>query len=223
MNAEILNIISKRKIKEVVHFTSNSGFLGTVACRQLKSRNLLKSDEYIAHILKLNTKSVYDAAWKDYINLSITSINFTLFDISSKYWYRNEKWRILAFSPEILAHPGVYFVTTNNAYEQHLKRGTGSTALEDLFAPTVLSRYAAEINRSPLALECQTTDIQAEVLYPHTLATSFLTTVYVENETEENIVRAHLAAVQHPEVDIAVAPEKFIHQKASCKTITHEK
>lgn len=204
----IQEIISKRAIEEVLHFTTHRGLTGVLHQKAVAARAFLKENQTLEFILKLNTEKIFDAAWKKYVNLSISRINKRLFGYSEN-WHPNEDWRILAFDPVILCENGVQFVTTNNAYWQHLKRGTDPESFEALFAQEVLGIYGRPIQRIKGMPDSWTTDVQAEVLYPNSVPTKFLKSVYVRTQQEAEEVAGLFAALQHPEVPIKLAPEKF--------------
>jgi hypothetical protein len=204
----IEDIIIQRNIAEVVHFTTHPGLIGVLNQRVLKARSFLKEDETLEFILKLNTTKIYDPDWKGYVNLSISRINKSLFGYSEN-WHPTESWRILAFDPAIMCHKEVQFVTTNNAYWQHLHRGTGTESLAALFADEVQGIYGKSIRRIDSMPDAWTTDIQAEVLYPGSLSTKFLKSIYVRTEQDADDVAGALAALQHPEMPIRIEPGLF--------------
>jgi hypothetical protein len=204
----IEQIIQERQITEILHFTTSNGLTGILHQRQVKARAFLKDDETLAFILQLNTMKNYDPKWKEYVNLSISRINRSLYG-HSKHWHPDAKWRILAFDPVILTHEGAYFVTTNNAYWRHLLRGTGASSLAKLFEPHVAGIYGDPIRRQDGMQPCWTTDVQAEVLYPKAVPTTFLKTIYVRSEGDADSVASKIAALQHADVPIVVCPEKF--------------
>lgn len=201
MNIE--EIISRRSIQEVLHFTTQQGLTGILHERLVKARNQLLDTESLEFILKINTRNVYDPNWKGFVNLSISRINRTLFGISEN-WHPDVHWRVLAFDPEILKHDGVQFVTTNNAYWQHLSRGDGPDGLEKLFDGRVLGKYGAPIDRTPDMPLHWTTDVQAEVLYPIELPTMYLTAIYIRTQEESDAVAATMAALGHDTVPILI-------------------
>jgi hypothetical protein len=83
----------------------------------------------------------------------------------------------------ILAHPDVYFVTTNNTYTETVVRGSGREGLEALFADTVLwGHYYTRVRRWPGKPAHLTTHEQAEVLYPGEVPLEYLRAVYVAQE-----------------------------------------
>ena len=205
----IQEIIQNRDIKEILHFTTHLGLVGVLDSRAVKSRAKLKNDQRLEHILRLNTRKVMDSDWIDYVNLSISRINGNLFDISSLQWHLDVWWCILSFDPIILTHEGVYFVTTNNIYQQHLKRGRGSDALEVMFAPVVKSRYGTQVSRTLNTPAFFTTCSQAEVLYPGELSTEYLTRVYVRNEEDQDDVYGQIRGLCHQPIEVIVSQEKF--------------
>ena len=204
----INEIIREKRVDEVLHFTTSGGLTGILHQRKVRARKFLKEDETLAFILKLNTAKNYDPEWKDHVNLSISRINRSLFG-HSENWHPDQKWRILVFDPVILTHEGVQFVTTNNAYWQHLKRGHGPESLLLLFAPEVRGVYDTTIRRGPSTPDSWTTDVQAEVLYPKAVSTTFLRKIYVRTAAEADSVASKVAALQHPDVPIEVCANKF--------------
>lgn len=187
----IKRIVQERGIEEVLHFTTNSGLVGIFAARALKARRRLSSDKYLEHIYRGNCPDrSRDTAWHDYVSLSISSINGHLFNISSGKWHKEMDgwWCVLSFIPTILEHDGVYFTTTNNAYDPQyggcVVRGTGPEGLNRLFAdrirqwPTksVIIRCSDTPNNQPT---CK----QAEVLYPGQIGLEFLQNVYVKDDS----------------------------------------
>ncbi|MFZ5495490.1 MAG: DarT ssDNA thymidine ADP-ribosyltransferase family protein [Verrucomicrobiota bacterium] len=207
---KIKDLIAKRGITEVVHFTSHLGLTGVLATKALKCKDQLKKEQYLAHILKINTQKELDPGWSGHVHLSLTRINSWLFGISSGNWHKDVGWRILAFDPEIMTHPDVHFVTTNNAYWQHHKRGKGSAALEELFADTVNGRYGVAQKRSKKQALNLTTCEQAEVLYPGSVSTDFLRRIYVKTADDENEVAAQLYATGFTKIEVVADPKKFV-------------
>jgi hypothetical protein len=204
----VRDVIAKRQIEEVLHFTTNNGLLGMLRQGVCKSRALLKQDETLVFILKLNTQKEFDTSWKNYVNLSLSRINTTLFEYSRRV-NANFAWRILSFSSEILTHDGVLFTTTNNAYWQHLQRAEGADGLEALFQPTVAGRYGFPGKRNSTMPDNFTTDIQAEVLYPQELPLTFLRRIYVPTHEDADSVYGKFNALSLPEIEVVVAPDKF--------------
>lgn len=205
---KIKNIIDRREIKEILHFTTNLGLLGVLDSGKIKSRHRIKDDQRLEFILKLNTPLVRDGKWIDYVNFSISRINSNLFGISSNKWHSDMWWVILSFDPIILTHPKTTFVTTNNIYPA-AQRGQGPASLEPLFANVVLGRYSTQICRTPETHSSVPTCEQAEVLYPGELSTEFLQTIYVSTEEHYDEVHAIISAIGHRTVDVICAPEKF--------------
>lgn len=178
----IQQIIKKRGIEEILHFTTNKGITGILASGVVKSRKCLSRDQYLEYIIKYNCRNrSRDIYWHDYVNLSITSVNMRLFGISKGRWHSGEEgyWAILSFSPDILTHDGVHFATTNNAYAD-CQRAQGPEGLEALFANNVRS-YGSIIRRGVSIPLKQPTCNQAEVLYPGELSLQYLNNIYVEN------------------------------------------
>lgn len=206
----IEDIVTRRGIKEIVHFTTNLGLTGILATKALKCKDQLRQEQYLVYILKINTPRELDPGWSGYVHLSFTKINTRFFAYSGKWHNSDVSWRILSFDPAILSHKGVYFVTTNNAYHQHLKRGPGPAALEELFAKTVIGRYNQALTRTKMMADNLTTCEQAEVLYPGAIPIEFLRKIYVRTAEDENEVAAQLFAMGSPAIELVLAPKKFL-------------
>ncbi|MFJ3377702.1 DarT ssDNA thymidine ADP-ribosyltransferase family protein [Pseudomonas sp. NPDC086112] len=211
---EIRKLIKQRNIKSVVHFTTNSGSLGTFASKALKSRQLLNSDEQLQHIFTPNALCRdRDVRWLNYVNLSISQINTNFFQVAENNWHREKNffWCILDFSPEILTHDGVFFSTTNNIYSD-VRRGEGHLGLEAAFAPFVShwnSKTSSSVTRPDSYPAHLPTCRQAEVLYPKEVSTEYLQQIYVRSESEIDELMGQMAITSHPNIPIQVAPELF--------------
>jgi hypothetical protein len=210
----IEDIIKKRGIEEVLHFTTNNGITGMLDSRVVKSRNRLPKDKRLEYIIKYNCDHrERDAAWHSYINLSITSINMHLFGISAGKWHRGKVgwWCILSFAPEILCHPGVIFVTTNNIYS-NAERGVGADGLGKLFAP-VITRWEGEVvKRSKSTPLNQPTCPQAEVLYPNELSLDYLKRIYTKTEDNASQIESMFEVLSKPPAfeNCIVRPDFFV-------------
>ena len=204
------DFITSRGISEILHFTTNKGIVGILDSRNIKSRQRIQRDERLEYILQPNASLRKDQAWLDYVNLSISQINHAFFNICSQEWHAADSiwWCILSFDPVILTHEGVYFTTTNNIYTG-VKRGTGLSALEALFAQKVLRYnqfFAYRKEDTPLY---QPTCEQAEVLYPRQLSTEYLRTIYVSSDNRIDAIQDILGGVNHRDVSVVVRPDKF--------------
>lgn len=207
----IQKIIEKRDIKEVLHFTTNRGITGIIASQALKSKERLSKDKYLEHIVKLNCRyRNRDKAWHDYLNLSITSVNFNLFGISKNKWHKDMDgwWCILSFDPVILTHTGVYFTTTNNIYSSVI-RARGAEGLEGLFAKKVVRWNGNICTRPNNYPENQPTCEQAEVLYPGELSISFLKHVYVAQQTHASAIESQFDLFNLKPVQCIIKPDLF--------------
>ena len=135
----INEILRQRQITEILHFTTNEGLLGILYSRSIKSRQKLPKEKTLAYIYQPNAVFRKDKDWLDYINLSISRINYQFFDISANRWHRDRNiwWCVLSFDPVILSHSGVYFTTTNNVYTG-VRRDTGEKGLQALFDSRII-------------------------------------------------------------------------------------
>jgi len=209
------DVVAKRGITEVLHFTTNRGLAGILASRGVKARNQLPADKFVEHVYGPTCKVRRDTSWLGYVNLSITSINSALFNIASRKWYpeRDFWWCVLSFTPLVLEHEGVLFVTTNNMYTG-AKRLGGAVGLEALFSPSIVQFVAAggatgAITRALNLPPSQPTCRMAEALYPTALSTEWLQRVYVATAEHADIVHGQCDALSHVVPDVAVRPDVF--------------
>lgn len=208
-----MNYAAARGVSEVLHFTTHRGLLGIFAKAAVLSRDRLEADKYIEHIYLRNCADrLKDAGWTDYVNLSISRVNKRMLD-SSENWHTTDEvaWIVLAFDVELLAHPGVYFTTTNNTYSSCVKRDTGAAGLDALFAPVVeWGHFGTKIRRYPTTPSAYTTDPQAEVLYPGQADIKYLRCVYVREPDQIDYVKSLLAVFPSvPQVPVVHKPEVF--------------
>jgi hypothetical protein len=206
----VRGVMKRRGVEQVLHFTTNRGVLGVLATGALKSRQRLSKDKQLEFILKMNAAVRKDAAWLDYVNLSISRINGTFFDISSEKWHKGQDlwWAVLDFAPEILCHDGVYFTTTNNIYTG-VKRGMGEAGIEAMFQQKITQWTGNDVIRAQGMPDSETTCQQAEVLYPKELGVQYLRCIYVRTTEEEDELSGQLALTGKNEIQIAVKPEIF--------------
>jgi hypothetical protein len=208
----VQDVIERRKIQEVLHFTTNLGLTGILATKTVIPRKQLPEEQYLEHIVFYNCENrSRDENWLGYVNLSLTTVNLRLFGISRGKWHKGVDawWCILSFSPEILSHKGVVFATTNNIYTG-VKRGVGESGLEKLFADKV-ERWTGEVaERTESTPINQPTCNQAEVLYPGPLSTDYLRHVYVEDDEYACAVESFFDTFEGlPVLDCQVKPELF--------------
>jgi hypothetical protein len=184
----IAEVARDKEVTEVLHFTTNLGLLGMLAKGAILSREQLPEDEYLEHVYRPNADVRRDGPWIDYVNLSISRINAEFFG-HSKRWHEAEDvwWCVVALEPRILSHEGVLFATTNNMYTG-CRRGEGEQGLEQLFAEEVTQWAGRVVTRSDDLERCETTCIQAEVLYPKSVPLQFFSHIYVATERHADIV-----------------------------------
>ena len=203
---EVVTAAKERGIASVVHFTRIAGLVGILAASAVINRRDLPETDRVRHVYRANAADRrLDENWTDYVNLSVTALNLNLFG-PSREWHRDDEWVILAFSPEILGDPGVVFCTTNNIYPA-ARRGRGPKGFEQMFAPTVRGRYG-ESNTRDDHRPYQTTDAQAEVLYPFKLPLDHLHTLTVSDGDTYDTVEAALWPFPYkPKIELN--PEAF--------------
>lgn len=207
----IEEIVESRGVKEILHFTTNKGVLGILDSKCVRARKRLDNDARLEYIFTPNAAlRTRDKAWLDYVNLSVSRLNTEFFSVSARQWhaYKDFWWCVLAFSPEILSHEGVWFTTTNNIYTG-VRRETGGVGLEGMFAREVVRWNANIVRRNDSMPRNFTTCEQAEVLYPGEILTKYLEHIYVANDEVADELAGQMSAVMHPELDIKIAPELF--------------
>ena len=205
----IADRIAERGIDSVVHFTTNRGALGVLASRSLKARKRLNEDEQLKHIFQANAATRKDAAWLDYVNLSLSQINESFFAASGN-WHREKNfwWCILSFDPQIMTHEGVVFAMTNNMYSG-VVRQAGEAGFEQMFSQRTTRWLGNVVLRPHGAASHLTTCGQAEVLYPGEVSTDYLQRIFVKSESDGDELAAQMSVVGHREVEIVVRPQLF--------------
>ena len=178
---EVIEAAVERDIASIVHFTRvNPGLVGILDSSAILPRRDLPHSKQLKYAYEPN--AIYrdrDSRWHGYVNLSVTKINRWMFQ-SSKKWHPEADWVILGFGPEVLGDPGVVFCTTNNAYTNS-HRCRGLKGFEQMFAPRVPG-YSGQISTRDARQRDQTTDHQAEVLYPSALSLDHLQSITVGDE-----------------------------------------
>jgi hypothetical protein len=184
----IEDVIERRGITEVLHFTTNLGLLGMLASGCILSRERLPKEQYLEHVYHPNAEVRRDGPWLDYVNLSISRINTEFFGHSER-WHEDEDvwWCIVALDPVVLTHPGVLFATTNNMYTG-CRREEGESGLERLFADEITRWRSNVLKRSADLVANETTCHQAEVLYPKSVLFPFFNHIYVATDRHADIV-----------------------------------
>ena len=185
---DVVQAATERGITSIVHFTTFEGLKGILASGAVKCRKDLPGDELVKYVYEPNAVDrSLDKRWHRYVNLSVTNINLHMFR-SSQRWHPGEEWVILEFDPKILGNRGVVFCTTNNIYPS-AHRCRGLRGFEQMFAAEVPRRYGSLNTRRGCQLR-DTTDPQAEVLYPFKLSLKHLHTVTVPDDNVHHAVKA---------------------------------
>lgn len=213
----LIEEIKRRGITELLHFTTNRGIVGVLDSGFLLSRHRVRQEDSLRYILHCNAtnrpeeNNFFDKSenWIDYVNLSISEINRRYFEFSQS-WHLNADiwWGILSFDSVAIADDGVYFATTNNAYDRCIRK-KGLEGFKDLFAPVIARKStgwnAHRLTRAERLPTCE----QAEVLYPGELPVRYLRRIYVLNEACYDIAIGWLDEFGHTDVDIQINPQKF--------------
>lgn len=167
----------------------------------------LPQDKYLEHVFRPNAPFRKDREWLDYVSLSLQRINDWMFNTSTR-WHATEdiSWVVLSFAPQILAHSGVVFTTTNNIYPA-CRRAEGLAGFSQMFANQVRGRFGKVYTRTGKQ-SAWPTDRQAEVLYPGKLSCDHLQRIDVQMEKTVDTIHGMLGALTL-EVDVSHAPEIF--------------
>lgn len=206
----VLDVVNRRGLKEVMHFTTNKGLAGMLFSGNLLSRARLDADAQLEYIFKPNAAFRKDKAWLDYVNLSISRVNSSFLGVSAGNWHRNEDiwWCILSYATDLLSDAGVYFTTTNNIYTGVL-RGTNEEGLERLFSNRIVQWTGRVVTRPGQFPDHFTTCEQAEVLYPMQVPLTYLRRIYVAKEEDLYEVHGQLNVFDSRGVEVIVSPEQF--------------
>lgn len=201
-----------RRIAHVVHFTHYRGVIGILNEQALLSTRELQTHQSLGEIRKLTWEDrTRDASWLGYASLSIGHINTELFGRAQRnHADPEESWFILQFTAEILSHPGVLFVTTNNAYQCAI-RAPGITGLNNLFQTQVVAydsgtiRYRS-LQQAPGVPTCP----QAEVLYPGSVSLLHCTGIVTSTMRDEADLTGVIEAIRPRfRPPIYIQPEAF--------------
>ena len=206
----IPEIVEGRKISEILHFTTNGGLVGILASRAVRTRRDLPNDKYVEYVYKPNAMVRRDEAWLGYVNLSISRINVSFHNVSSKKWHKNADlwWCILSFDPALLADQDVWFTTTNNMYSG-VKRRPGVEGLESMFGSPIHQWLNNYVPRPADLPDRFPTDMQAEVLYPNALSTDYLRTIYVASEEHYDTAYGQCRSLGYEDVTVKLEPSAF--------------
>ena len=210
---QVVEAAIERGITSIVHFTrARPGLVGILARSAVMARRDLPEDVRLRHVYEENAVDrSRDQPWHGYVNLSVTTINERFFQFSQSE-HPHEEWVILEFGPEILGDPGVVFCTTNNAYDDVVHRCKGFQGFEQMFAPQVPWGYYGSFRIRYGQEPSETTDPQAEILYPFALSLDHLHTITVGDDATHDTVAGILFNLRHKlprKPDIVQAPEAF--------------
>lgn len=185
MSLSVDDVIRKRNIQQLLHFTTSNGLVGIMRSEQLLAHSELPRNKQLSHIVQINCPDrSRDRDWHSFVNLSIDRVNASFFSIARDKWHiaKDVYWCVLAFDPAIMRHDGVHFATTNNAYVETVKRSTGGEGLEALFSESVQVYPNRKAFRNSATPCNYTTCAQAEVLYPRAVSIEHLRAIYVPSE-----------------------------------------
>lgn len=205
----VADVVQRRGITEIVHFTSNEGLVHILKDGAVRSREQLQPQFWAENVM--NARKRWDTNHFDYISLSISWINAAFFDICANKWHAETDrfWVLLSFDASILEHDDVLFTTTNNGYEPNVRRAPGASGLEALFAPRIAERATRHVDRLTGLPARYPTCPQAEALYHRTLSLEYLRRVYVYDPELHDVVSAQAHTVHRNLPEIVIDPARF--------------
>lgn len=205
----VAEALDRRGVQHVLHFTTNHGLLGIIASKAIKPRASLEQDKYLERLFLPNAEFRRDPSWAGHVSLSVSRINTEFFQISQRWHAADDLWWcVISLDVSVLTHTGVVFCTVNNIWPA-VFRGTGAEGLEAMFSDVVIGRYRERVARGSLMPEAWPTSVQAEVLYPGEIPTSYVRRVYVVNRLHGAAGEAQVAAMNHPELQFVVDAAAF--------------
>jgi len=200
----VAEALDRRGVQQVLHFTTNHGLLGIVASKAIKPRASLEEDTYLEHLFVPNAAFRRDPAWAGHVSLSVSRINTEFFRISQGWHAADDLWWcVISIDASVLTHTGVVFCTVNNIWPSAF-RGSGAQGLEAMFSDLVIGRYGEQVTRGHQMPAAWPTSVQAEVLYPGEIPTSYVRRVYVVDRLHGAAGEAQVAAMNHPELQFVV-------------------
>lgn len=208
----IASVVTKLGITEILHFTTSNGALGVLAEKALVPRSQLKETQLLEFIVKNNCDARKDPEWAGHNSMSISRINTKFFQYSE--WRHGHEddlwWCILGFSPSILEHPDVVFVSGNNTWPRAIKK-KGEQGLKGMFAAQVPGTYGSTISRAKIP-DNVPTSIEGEVLYPGRVPIEYLTHVYFREQAnaDQFLSQAHTLGIELPESMAIVCETRFV-------------
>lgn len=198
-----------RGITEILHYTSSKGVMGSVIVDALLSREQVEQTDEVRYIYEGVWDRSRDVEWVDYISLSVTSVNTDLFQRSRRNhpdWW----WAVMSYPVEILDDPGVMFTTTNNAYTETCKRGSGLDGFNAMFADAVpWGHYGSIARRHDAFPRNKPTHSAAEVLYAQSLPLSRMQALLLPDESKVSLISSWCEIYGRTEPEVRIAPEVF--------------
>lgn len=182
------NVINAKGIDSLIHFTPTINLLSIYEQGRLLSRNLLEKndiDDTLLDFIEFIDSIRYDD--KNYINLSISSPNYFLFN---RFRERTQdkpyiNWCILKINPKYIYQKDTLFSVTNAASSIAKYNYGISGDLEKfnlLFADKITTKFGS-ISRGNLIAKYPT-DVQAEVLVKNEIELSDIMQICFKDESE---------------------------------------
>lgn len=180
MRAKTLSqIVAKRKIKHLVHFTRLDN-LPSIMQHGLLSRTTMERsgvEYYPTDEVRLDRKP-------HAISLSVSSPNEKMFYKKRQENGANVQWVVFLLDPKLLWEKNCAFYPTNAANSRYsrlpLEQCQTTAAFEEMFLDTFK-------RRSFLLGDCYTTDVQAEVMLFGTIETKYIQNVVFDNASLSNL------------------------------------
>ena len=185
----IEDIIAKRNIKSLIHFTRNENLenilINGIIPRNDMTDQFINPFDFLLKDKKSNGKYIYNDDYRydgkcDYSCFSISFPNNLMF-YRLRQEAQNSIWAVIVFSSDILLNYECLFYPCNAANgsvsNEDIKLFQGAEALENMFSPE---------GREAFLRDCDPTDVQAEVMIKGNISQTYITSVIINNEQETN-------------------------------------
>ena len=176
---EIKEIINKRRIKHLVHFTQAKNLENILKYGLISRNEALRQGIEIC----VSDQSRFDTRTNS-INLSVMYPNYSMF--YSKRKIISGDWAVLIISPEVIYENNCEFSITNAATTD-CNLGDSPESFSKMFCKSVINNARCAVTRKATKIsDCCPTDPQAEVLVEGTINPDKIMAIAFETLTVKN-------------------------------------
>lgn len=207
MNELIQANVSARGISRLCHFTPSRNLVHIAT----DPKGILAS----AHLLD-DEKAVFNATdmqrfdgFPDHVCCSVQYPNAWYFRKARGGEYLFTDWVVLFLKPDALWSKGTKFSARNAAAGYGSGVAEGEQAFDSMFALSVTGAYGQTFTRKATHPRWLTTDQQAEVLIPDSVAREDIMGIAVASESQAKREYARLTQLQEYVPPIVIAPDFF--------------